>query len=242
MSLDHALSYQRRGWVPVPTFEVRTRQGHLVCSCPAGPDCPSPAKHPRVAWRHLDRLDPAQVQAWWRRWPSAGIALRTGQVSGLVVVDVDPGHGGSASLDALTEGYGPLPPTLSVSTGGGGWHHYFAAPGLALPNDAGRVLGAGLDVRAEGGIVVAPPTRHLSGQRYAWATTGPPDPTPLPTWIAERLSRPPPRLASLPVPAVEPVPARAAPYGRAALARECQAVRAAGEGTRNATLNRAAFR
>ncbi|MGH9075151.1 MAG: bifunctional DNA primase/polymerase, partial [Acidimicrobiales bacterium] len=189
MLIDHAASYCQKGWVPIPTFEIVTRSAGLVCSCPAGPGCPSPGKHPRVAWRDLERPDEAKVTTWWTRWPGAGIALLTGLTSGLVVVDVDPGHGGEASLAALVAEHGPLPDTLAVTSGGGGRHYYFGAPAQGLSNDAGRALGPGLDVRADGGIVVAPPTRHVSGGRYEWAEAAPL--APLPAWVAARLTRAP---------------------------------------------------
>ena len=237
MSLDAALSYHRSGWVPLPTFEVRAREGRPVCSCAAGGVCQSPGKHPRVRWANLDLPDQAQIAAWWRRWPGAGVALRTGGAAGLVVLDVDPDHGGDASLEALTRAAGDLPATLAVATGGGGRHFYFSAPGAHLSNDAGRVLGPGLDVRADGGIVIAPPTRHVSGRRYQW-TDGPL--APLPAWLAGRLRRPV-RDVPAPAPAVPELRGGATRYGTAALAEETLAVARAAEGSRNHTLNRAAF-
>lgn len=237
MSLDAALSYRRSGWVPVPTFEIRAREGRPVCSCAAGAACQSPGKHPRVRWADLDLPDEAQIAAWWRRWPGAGVALRTGGATGLVVLDVDPDHGGDASLEALTRAEGDLPATLAVVTGGGGRHFYFSAPDAHLRNDAGRVLGPGLDIRADGGIVIAPPTRHVSGRRYEW-TEGPL--TPLPAWMATRLQRPD-RDEPTPIPAVTELRGGATRYGTAALAEETLAVARAAEGSRNHTLNRAAF-
>ena len=238
MSLDAALRYHRSGWVPLPTFEIRTRDSRPVCSCPAGLACASPGKHPRVRWRELEAPDEDQIATWWRRWPGAGIALRTGGATGLVVLDVDPAHGGDETLEVLTRAEEMLPATLAVATGGGGRHYYFSAPGAKLGNDAGRALGPGLDVRADGGIVIAPPTRHLSGRRYQWAD-GPL--APLPAWIAARLERAaPPTAASHP--AVPELPAGATRYGAAALAEEGAAVARAAEGFRNHTLNRAAFR
>ncbi len=110
--------------------------------------------------------DVAVVADWWRRWPTANIGIRTGAVSGYVVLDVDPRHGGVATLEALRRNHG-LPRSAQVLTGGGGQHHWFRAPGYLLHNSAG-LLGEGLDVRGDGGYVVAPPSVHESGHAYKW--------------------------------------------------------------------------
>ena len=66
--------------------------------------------------------------------------------------------------------HGTLPDTVSLRTGGRGQHFYFQHPGVPIPNYAGK-LGPGLDVRGEGGYVVAPPSIHLSGKPYEWGAT-----------------------------------------------------------------------
>ena len=111
--------------------------------------------------------DPAVVAEWWRRWPTANIGIRTGTASGHVVLDVDPRHGGVPSLEALERKHGRLPRTAQVLTGGGGQHWYYRHPGGELRNSAG-LLGDGLDVRGDGGYVVAPPSVHESGHAYKW--------------------------------------------------------------------------
>lgn len=165
------------------------------------------------------------------------MAVRTGAASGLVVLDVDPGHGGARSLDALVRRYGSLPVGPVVRTGSGGLHFFFAHPGYTVRNSAGR-LGSGLDVRGDGGYVIVPPSRHRSGHVYIWRAS--PDVLPdLPGWFAEALrpvERPRPE-------AYEPVRIDTAisAWARAALNDEAHRVRSAPEGTRNSTLNRAAF-
>src|SRR5207248_3906466 len=116
--------------------------------------------------------NPAEASSWWRRWPEANVGVRTGAVSGLVVIDVDARHGGAASLGHLLRRFGALPPGPRVRTGGG-MHLYFRHPGESIANDVGRRLGPGIDVRGDGGYVIAPPSRHASGARYAWASCGP---------------------------------------------------------------------
>ena len=104
----------------------------------------------------------------------------------MVVLDIDPNSDGEESVDALIAEYGPLPDTPVVLTGGGGRHLYFRHPGGNLPNSAGH-LGPGLDVRGDGGFVVAPPSRHVSGRRYEWEASGHLEDVPLaavPSWMA----------------------------------------------------------
>jgi hypothetical protein len=111
--------------------------------------------------------DPEQVSEWWTRWPEANVGLVTGQASGLLVLDVDLQHGGQGTLAELERKHGKLPKATEVLTGGGGRHLYFTHPGREIRNSAGR-LGPGLDVRGDGGYVVAPPSVHASGREYRW--------------------------------------------------------------------------
>lgn len=97
----------------------------------------------------------------------AGVAIATGSPSNIVVIDVDSRHGGDESLAELEAKHGALPDTVRSVTGGGGEHIYLLHPGGDIRNSAGA-LGAGLDVRARGGYVVAPPSLHESGRAYAW--------------------------------------------------------------------------
>jgi putative DNA primase/helicase len=148
------------GWQVFPLHSLRDG----ICTC-GNSACASPGKHPRTAHGLKDATtDPEQIRAWWEQWPDANIGIATGAESDLVVIDVDPRHGGT--LEAL----GELPPTLTVHTGGGGWHLYLNYPdGMTIRNSASTKLGQGIDVRGEGGYVVAPPSLHVSGQRYTWS-------------------------------------------------------------------------
>jgi hypothetical protein len=169
------------------------------------------------------------------------VAIRTGAVSGLIVLDVDPGHGGDESLEALLRDHGSLPPGTVARTGSGGRHFYFAHPGGVIRNDAGRRLGPGLDIRGDGGYVIAPPSSHTSGTKYRWESQDLQLPNP-PDWLLDRL-RDPLRPTPRPIPAAaEPASSRRiSAWARAALERELAKVSAAQEGSRNSTLNRSAF-
>jgi len=108
---------------------------------------------------------PNEIEAWWERWPEANVGVITGWVSAVVVVDIDPRHGGDANLAALEAEERALPQTVTSRSGGGGRHFYFAHPTHLVPS---RPLAAGIDLKGEGGLVVVPPSRHASGARYRW--------------------------------------------------------------------------
>jgi putative DNA primase/helicase len=117
------------------------------------------------------------------KWPeSCNVGIATGH--GLVVLDVDPRHGGDDALHELERVHGKLPATASVVTGGGGQHYYFAAHGLG--SSSGK-LGPGLDLKGEGGYALAPRSTHPeTGRAYEWDDSS--KPAPLPGWIRERLT------------------------------------------------------
>jgi Bifunctional DNA primase/polymerase, N-terminal/Primase C terminal 1 (PriCT-1) len=151
---------------------------------------PLAGKVPRTPHGLKDATTSAeQIREWWQRWPGAGAGIRTGRESGLIVLDVDHQHGGDDTLHELEQMHGELPLTPRVITGGGGEHHYFRHPGGVVRNSAGAV-GPGLDVRGDGGYVVAPPSPHPSGRRYEWDV--PPDEAELtaaPRWLLDKLTQ-----------------------------------------------------
>jgi Bifunctional DNA primase/polymerase, N-terminal len=114
-------------------------------------------------------VDPLIIKAWATKWPDAGVAVATGTRSGIVVVDVDPRNDGERGIAEATAALGALPSTLMVTTPSGGWHYWLRLPdGVVLCNSVGA-LAEGVDVRGDGGYVVAPPTRRVSGGAWAWA-------------------------------------------------------------------------
>lgn len=127
----------------------------------------------------------AQIREWWNRWPDANIGIPTGQASGILALDVDTGSGPS-SLENLTREHGELPETARVKTGRGGVHYLFRYPvGQEIRNSAGK-LGLGLDVRATGGYIVAPPSRTEAV--YEWLDRRPlANPS---EWLLEAARRP----------------------------------------------------
>lgn len=161
-----ALDYGRLGWSVIP---IEPRE-----------------KHPLVRWQVYQHRHPAatEVADWFRRWPDANIAVITGVVSGLAVLDLDPRQGADASLEEFERKHGPIAQTVEARTGGGGRHLYFAHPGEMLRSQIG--LAPGVDLRADGGYVVAPPSIHASGEGYRWERSPAICPlAPLPDWLSK---------------------------------------------------------
>ncbi len=169
-TLTAALNYGARGWRVLPV------KGKI----PTLRDWPIKAS-----------TDLEQIRAWWTEQPTANVGLATGTQSRLFVLDVDPDKGGDDSLGRLEAQYGPLPVTIEALTGGGGRHYYFQHPSIVLGNSAGK-LGPGLDIRTDGGQVVAPPSVHPVTQRaYEWEAAHHPDdvsPAPVPQWLLDKLT------------------------------------------------------
>lgn len=164
--LTCALHYASFGWRVFPLHTILDGR----CTC-GNVNCTSPGKHPYGALAPSGAkdatTDPAIIANWFGNGKPLNIAICAGEGSGLVILDVDPAHGGSKSLANLESKYGKMPDTAEVMTGGGGKHFYFKHPGGNIRNSAGT-LGDGLDVRGHNGYVVAPPSMHISGNEYRW--------------------------------------------------------------------------
>ena len=166
----HARAYLAKGWVLVPLWWVR-QDG--VCACPTAGECKSAGKHPHT--QHGTRAPlrtGLDVDIYWSRHPDCNIGIATGAASGLIVLDIDPGKGGWDSMRQLWKRYGAPGPTLVSVTGGGGRHVMFKHPGSQVKNAIGYM--PGIDIRGDGGLVVAPPSMHGSGRRYTWHPDGHP--------------------------------------------------------------------
>lgn len=157
------LYYIEQGW-PVIPLHSPTKNG--ICSCNRM-DCPSPAKHPRTKNGIKDAsTDLATISRWLEMWPDLNIGIETGLQSQLVVIDIDPRHDGDKSWNEWCEKNETPDNTLKVMTGGGGFHLYFSST-KPIKNRAGAL--PGVDIRGDGGYVVAPGSRHISNKPYTWA-------------------------------------------------------------------------
>jgi hypothetical protein len=230
--LDCARAAQVYAALGFPVVPMHTTRPDGSCTC-VDAACPDPGKHPRLrGWQRLASTDPAVVGEWWRRWPQANVGLVTGRRFDVLDLDGDLGVEALRAVLSIapTEHPGPV-----ARTGGGGWHLLYAPTGLG-----NRVkLLSGVDWRGQGGLIVAPPSQHVSGHCYRWGrplTAALPD---VPVQLRRLLTPPPAARTTLP-PGRAPA-GHSGGYGPAALARERAAVAAAQPGCRNATLNRAAF-
>ncbi len=105
------------------------------------------------------------MRRWWKRHPNANIGAVCGKES-FIVLDVDPRHGGDATLADLEKKHGTLPPGPRSQTGGGGSQVFFKPPGGRVPKAIGFL--PGLDLQADFSYVILPPSGHISGGVYAW--------------------------------------------------------------------------
>jgi hypothetical protein len=190
--LEAALWLANRGLPVLPLHSVVPMAGGgYVCTC-GRIECKSKGKHPhaRLARNGLKdaTTDELIIRHWWGCFDYANVGLTTGKV---VVLDVDTRHDGDVTLARLEAEHGSLPTTWRVVTGGGGEHIFFTTS-TSIPNSAG-MIGEGLDIRGTAGYVVAPPSLHESGRRYAWNVDFYPDHVPLapiPDWLAAVATKP----------------------------------------------------
>ena len=140
---------------------------YAAVGLPVFPCAPAQKKPITPRGFHDATTDEATVRAWWRDHPCANIGVPTGVGSGVIVLDIDPRHGGDLSLDELQSRHGPLPETAMSLTGGGGRHLFLKHPNGTVRCSHGE-LAPGIDVKGDGGYVVMPPSIHPNGNAYAW--------------------------------------------------------------------------
>ena len=178
--LETALEYLRRGGPVIPCHSIRNGR----CTCGKA-DCDKPGKHSLIKWKEFQTRLPTEeeVEHWLKRWPFANIGIVTGAISGLVVLDVD----GAEGAEAVAERH--LPQTIISETGGGGWHYFFEYPEGSNIGSRTGLLNK-VDIRADGGYVLAPPSNHISEKLYKWFPGCEPGKTkiaPAPAWLIEAL-------------------------------------------------------
>lgn len=141
-----------------------------TCSC-GKKDCTSVGKHPLTSLvpNGLKNFsdDLQVITDWFTKYPNANIGIVTGKTSNILVLDIDPRNGGDKSFNEIKPLLGDSINTLTVLTGGGGRHLYFQYPeGLLVKSRSG--VEKGIDIKSDGGYVVAPPSNHSSGGVYSF--------------------------------------------------------------------------
>jgi len=201
------------------------------------------------------------IKEWWRGCPTANIGVATGERSGIVVIDIDLGPRTNAALGSPVEEEqnqeqdqkrlralesihlitNKVPRTLTALTGGGGIHLLLVQlRDQVLHNHTNRLPGIegrlqGIDLRADGGYFIAPPSVHVSGSRYEWVDPDVAIAT-APAWLRE----PPPRPIYTPM-APSSYDGDGTRVGLKLLRKQLAILARATEGERNDTLNRCAF-
>jgi putative DNA primase/helicase len=232
-----------RGWAVLPLYGISDG----TCACARGGSCAHPGKHPCISnGVHGATVQRKRIKAWLREWPKANLGIATGQPSGLFVLDID-GKVGRASLKVLEKKHGRLPKTITVKTGKGR-HLYFRCGRARVRNSAGR-LGKGIDVRGDGGYVVAAGSVHTAGATYRYVDgrgVGDIEAASAPKWLIDLVSAPKATdcveavLTAPQIPAADVDRARA--YMDVARRRELDRLGKAPTHQRNDTLNKAAFK
>lgn len=175
--LNAALSYAALGFPVIPLHTIN-QKGY--CTCGMGTDCASPGKHPKTKHGLKDASkDIDQIKKWWpKEFLPSNIGIMTGGKNGLVVVDVDGDEGfealGAGRVEDLKDESVPC-----VKTGRG--YHFFFKSQIPIKTKPGFVNK--VDLKSEGGYVVAAPSKHISGVRYEWVKppdSGIPD---IPVWL-----------------------------------------------------------
>ncbi|MBE7444686.1 MAG: bifunctional DNA primase/polymerase [Planctomycetia bacterium] len=161
--LKYALSYVALGFPVIPLHPIN-QKGY--CSCGMAKGCESPGKHPKTKKGLKDATtDVKQIEKWWPKestLPSA-IGIVTGGKSGLVVIDVDGDEGFEAlGKERVKDLQNESVPCVRT---GRGFHYYFKS---ATPIKTKQGFVHKVDIKADGGYVVAPPSLHISGRRYEW--------------------------------------------------------------------------
>ena len=179
---------------------------------------------------------PRIIERWWSDWPEAAVGLPTGEKTGFFALDIDNKPGGANGFDWLAEmeaEHGPLPDTARVTSPNGGLHIYFK---YVVGTRNRGALGAGVDIRSEGGYVLAAGSTMANGRSYKWETDTR-EIADAPAWLLDLLlpkSAPSHTQYSLSA-------ASNNAYVDAAVDRELADLAGAPMGTRNNALNDAAF-
>lgn len=188
--LQAALAYAARGWHVLPCWApiFDENDQFVSCGCKKA-NCESPGKHPHgFLARHgqmAATTDQETIRGWFRYGHKLNIAVQMSK-SGLACIDIDPRNGGELTKENIEAKYGKLYSDVEAFTGGGGQHYVYSNPHGVQGLPGG--LGAGIDIKANGYIMVWP-SRHQSGKLWEWEGSSDPTegavPSPMPDWLRD---------------------------------------------------------
>jgi putative DNA primase/helicase len=159
-----AIDYAEYGWHIIQVYGLRS---DLTCYCRKSKGCKSPGKHPIAnKWPDVATSDLEKVKSF--DWTNMNIGIVTGRISDLYVIDQDLKNDGPDNLAEWEAEHVQLFPNFIVHTGGGGLHYYFKYPKDIDVKTTSFTPIKGVDIRADGGFVVAPPSKHYLGGKYVW--------------------------------------------------------------------------
>ena len=163
------------GWRIVPLHGI-TEDGSCDCK---DSGCKSPGKHPRTKHGAKEATtDPDKIAFWWGTWPNSNIGVATGKESGIFVVDYDKNKSGDdrlCGMESFNQDSAKFPEvanTLQIRSGSGGRHAVFQYPKGVQIGCRNKINASHVDIRGDGGYIIAPPSLHQSGNPYQWAQSG----------------------------------------------------------------------
>jgi len=168
-------------------YPIFKYDGSVICSCYKRERCKSIGKHPAFkGWQKDATNNPSIIRKIWTKNPKYNIGILTGEPNNIDVLDVDPKNNGLQELDNLEKENEPFPLTTKARSGSGGLHLFFIhTPGPRNNND-GKIK-PGIDFKTTGGYIIAPPSKHPSGNYYQWLNAV--SPALPPDWFVELLFR-----------------------------------------------------
>lgn len=217
--------YLNLGFSVVPVHYIKDDG---LCSCGIK-ECDAAGKHASVSWSQYQKK---KMSSWIAKSYDDklyNIGLICGEISGVVVLDIDGDY---------PEDWPDLPNTWKVKTAKG--YHYYFKYDEDFRNTA-KIEGHKIDFRANGGYAVAPPSVHETGVIYQWIVSPDdlPEPARLPDWLREKLKK---KYRAQQIPQIAPPADQDEPYIQAAIDGEINALRSTGEGGRNNQLNESAIK
>jgi hypothetical protein len=229
---DHALKLAQQGTFIFPAPATGEKKGIYPG-----------ATTNRRRWGNTN--DPATVRAYWLKHPDANIGLPTGKDNKIFVFEFDTPEGhevdGATAVAELEAKHGKLPETLKSQSPSGSIHYYFNHPGFYVKSSAGEIA-PGIDIKGDGGMVLAPPSNRPGKGEYRWLNELPP--VDAPQWLLDLIKATATKSASTaqrPAVPIPPPPPGATPVEKA-VHEAYHSVALMKKGRRNHELNDASFK